>query len=227
MSGVWGWFGGQSSQSRKDTPKNAILGLRSQLEMLQKREKHLQNQMDEQDAIARKNVSTNKNAARAALRRKKQHEHTLDQTVAQISTLEQQIYSIEAANINRETLAAMEKAGQAMKQIHGKLNIDVVDETMEKLREQHALGEEIANAITNAPLGETVDEGELDDELEALEQEQLDDRMLKTGTVPVSDDIHKLPAAANGELPRGKAPVRQEEEDEEEELRKLQAEMAM
>lgn len=69
-------------------------------------------------------------AARAALRRKKQHEHTLDQTVAQISTLEQQIYSIEAANINRETLAAMERAGEAMQQIHGKLNIDKVDETM-------------------------------------------------------------------------------------------------
>jgi len=61
MSGVWGWFGGQSAQKRKDTPKNAILGLRSQLDMLQKRERHLQNQMDEQDAIARKNVSTNKN----------------------------------------------------------------------------------------------------------------------------------------------------------------------
>lgn len=61
MSGVWGWFGGQSSQKRKDAPKNAILGLRQQLEMLQKRERHLQNQMDEQDAIARKNVSTNKN----------------------------------------------------------------------------------------------------------------------------------------------------------------------
>jgi hypothetical protein len=61
MSGVWGWFGGQSAQKRKDAPKNAILGLRSQLEMLQKRERHLQNQMDEQDQIARKNVSTNKN----------------------------------------------------------------------------------------------------------------------------------------------------------------------
>jgi charged multivesicular body protein 4A/B len=69
-------------------------------------------------------------AARAALRRKKQHEHTLDQTTAQIATLEQQIYSIEAANINRETLLAMEKAGEAMQQIHGKLNIDKVDETM-------------------------------------------------------------------------------------------------
>jgi len=225
MSGVWAWFGGQN-QGRKDVPKNAILGLRSQLEMLQKRERHLQSQIDEQDSIARKNVSSNKNAARAALKRKKQHEHTLDQTLAQISTLEQQVYSIEAANINRETLAAMEKAGQAMKQIHGKLNIDRVDATMEELREQHALGEEIANAITTAPLGEVIDESELDEELAELEQEQLDDKMLKTGTVPVSDEIQRLPAAANGEL-KGKAPAQQEEDDEEAELRKLQAEMAM
>jgi phage terminase Nu1 subunit (DNA packaging protein) len=69
-------------------------------------------------------------AARAALKRKKQHEHTLEQTTAQISTLEQQVYSIEAANINRETLAAMERAGEAMQQIHGKLTIDKVDDTM-------------------------------------------------------------------------------------------------
>lgn len=61
MSG-WGlgWFGGGPAK-KKDAPKNAILQLRGQLEMLSKREKHLQTQMDEQDAIARKYVSTNKN----------------------------------------------------------------------------------------------------------------------------------------------------------------------
>lgn len=59
---MWGWFGGSgAAQKRKDAPKNAILGLRSQLDMLQKREKHLQNQIDEQDGLARKHVSTNKN----------------------------------------------------------------------------------------------------------------------------------------------------------------------
>lgn len=60
MSG-WGlgWFGG--GQAKKEAPKKAILQLRGQLEMLNKREKHLQNQMDEQDTIARKYVSSNKN----------------------------------------------------------------------------------------------------------------------------------------------------------------------
>lgn len=69
----------------------------------------------------------------------------------------------------------------------------------EKLREQHALGEEIAQAITSAPIGEAIDEEDLEDELANLAQEELDNKMLKTGTVPVSDEIHRLPAAANGE----------------------------
>ncbi|KEY68925.1 hypothetical protein S7711_04593 [Stachybotrys chartarum IBT 7711] len=232
---MWNWFGGgAAAQKRKDSPKNAILGLRSQLDMLQKREKHLQSQIDEQDAVARKNVSTNKNAAKTALRRKKGHEHSLEQTVAQIGTLEQQINAIESANINRETLAAMEKAGEAMKQIHGKLTPAKVDETMyvipayrmDKLREQNELSEDIVNAITSNSLGDTIDETILEDELDQLQQEQLDEQILKTGNVPVSDAVHKMPTPVNTEPVSSKKQAI-EEDDEEAEFRKLQAEMAM
>lgn len=68
MSG-WGmgWFGGGQAK-KKNAPKEAILKLRTTLEILNKREKHLQNQIDEQDAIARKTVNTNK-AGKAQLRR--------------------------------------------------------------------------------------------------------------------------------------------------------------
>lgn len=93
------------------------------------------------------------------------------------------------------------------------------------MREQNELSEEIVSAITNNPLGNQVDETELEDELEALQEEQLAEEMLKSGTVPVSDQINRLPAAANGEI-RSK-PNAIEEDDEEAELRKLQAEMAM
>lgn len=228
MSGMLSWITGGSAQQRKAAPKDAIVALRAHLDMLQKREQHLQNQMDEQDAVARRNVNTNKNAARAALKRKKQHEHTLEQTTAQIATLEQQIYSIEAANINQETLKAMQQAGKAMKQIHGGLTIDKVDQTMEELRDQHALGEEIAQAITSAPIGEPIDTEELEEELANIEQEALDDKMLKTGSVPIGDRVDRLPAAANGELKSKPQASRQQEElDEEAELAKLQAEMAM
>lgn len=58
---MWGaWFGGSGAQKRKDAPKKAILDLRQQLDMLQKREKHLENQMLEQENIARKNIASNK-----------------------------------------------------------------------------------------------------------------------------------------------------------------------
>jgi charged multivesicular body protein 4 len=182
-------------------------------------------------------------AAKAALRRKKVHERSLEQTTAQIAQVEQQIYSIEAANINQETLNAMKNAGAAMKQIHGGLTIDKVDATMyvlaylilswkiltwpplhrDELREQHALGEEIASAITRADIGEPIDEADLEEELEGMEQEAMDERMLKTGTLPVAGEVDRLPQVGNGKLKAQPA----EEEDEEEELRKLQAEMAM
>ncbi len=81
-----------------------------------------------------------------------------------------------------------------MKEIHGGMTIDQVDKTMDELREQQQLGEEIANAITSAPIGEPVDEGELEDELEGLEQEMLDERMVKTGTVPIGGELERAPA---------------------------------
>ncbi|GAB7350083.1 hypothetical protein MBLNU459_g0750t1 [Dothideomycetes sp. NU459] len=225
MSG-WGmgWFGGGATQ-KKDAPKNAILQLRSTLEMLNKREKHLQNQMDEEDQKARKFVNTNKAAARAALRKKKQLESTLEQTSAQIMNLEGQIASIETANINKETLDALSNASKAMKTIHGGLTIDKVDATMEDLEEQHAISKEIATALTQGSAANAVDDDELEAELQDLQQEELDNKMLKTGSVPVSDQVHRMPNVATGEV-QGKAPI-QEEDDEEEELRRLQAEMAM
>lgn len=156
-------------------------------------------------------------------------------------TVEREISSIETANINKETLDAMKGAQQAMKKIHGDLSIEKVDQTMEDLREQHAIGEEIAEALTQGNSMQGVDEDELEDELAELQQEELDNKMLKTGNVPVSDQISRLPNQPVGESEynmlakcdnrhtnditvKGKA---QEEDDEEEELRKLQAEMAM
>lgn len=180
---------------------------------------------------------------KAALRRKKQFEHALENTNGQIMTLEREIYSIETANINKETLEAMKNASNAMKQIHGGLTIDKVDQTMyvsgcgcdvlrttlsslilclhrEELREQHAIGEEIGEAITQSVGNQGLDETELDEELEALQQEKLDEEMLKAGPTPAD----RLPSAPEG-VKAGKAPA--QAEDEEEELRKLQAEMAM
>lgn len=103
---------------------------------------------------------------------------------------------------------------------------------------EHA--EEISNAITSANLGEPIDEDELASELEAMQQEQLDERMLGAPAAPVTATPGTVkPGMAHSSLVERRlgqanisivavakkaAPV---EDDEEEELRKLQAEMAM
>lgn len=74
--------------------------------------------------------------------------------------------------------------------------------TREDLREQHAIGEEIAEALTQGVIGSGVDEDELDEELAELQQEELDNKMLKTGTVPVHDQVQRLPGVATGECER-------------------------
>jgi len=156
--------------------------------------------------------------------------------------LEGQIASIETANINKETLDALKNASKAMKDIHGGMTIDKVDQTMEELEEQHAISKEIAGALTQSSGANAVDDDELEAEFADMQQEELDNKMLKTGNVPVGDEVHSLPNVAQGErelsadvlletrtdsvLVKGKAP-RIEEDDEEEELKRLQAEMAM
>ena len=44
-----------------------------------------------------------------------------------------------------------------------------------------------------------VDEDDLDEELAELQQEELDNKMLKTGSVPISDEVNRLPIVAHGE----------------------------
>lgn len=109
----------------------------------------------------------------------------------------------------------------------------------DEIRENMDQANEISSAITAANLGDPIDEDELANELEAMQQEQLDERMLGAPAAPVTATPGMvkpgtiLPVlevtkggGANGPLVAAKkvAPV---EDDEEEELRKLQAEMAM
>jgi len=113
--------------------------------------------------------------------------------------LEGQIASIETANINKETLDALKNASKAMKDIHGGMTIDKVDQTMEELEEQHAISKEIAGALTQSSGANAVDDDELEAEFADMQQEELDNKMLKTGNVPVGDEVHRLPNVAQGE----------------------------
>lgn len=143
-------------------------------------------------------------------------------------TLETQVNAIESANMNLETMTAMRKGADALKTIHGSLNIDKVDSTMDSIREQMDLTNEISDAISNpVGMGHDIDEDELKNELEELEQDELNERLVGADSVP----LH-TPAVASSAGPSrvSNGPERRQavvEDDDDAELRALQAELAM
>ncbi|AAS53580.1 AFR209Wp [Eremothecium gossypii ATCC 10895] len=237
---MWSYlFGSGNAKQKKELPKKAILELREHIQLLSKKQAHLQTQMTSQEESARHFLSKgNKNMAKAALKRKKVFESQLLKIDKQVDSLEQQLYSIENANLNLETMKAMKQGASAMKHIHEGLDVERVDETMDEIREQVELGEEISEAISR-PLYtgvNEIDEDELDEELDMLAQEEVARKVMEPGAaVPAAAPATKvsLPSVPSSDMPqqdRGQ-PVTlgmdQEEDEDERALRELQAEMGL
>jgi len=206
------WWG---KGSKKDSTTETIVNLRAHLDTLQKKEAFYEEKRDQQEQLARKLVTTNKLGAKNALRKKKRHEEELEKLQNQMMSFEQQLAALESANMNRETMKYMKQGADAMRNINKGMNIDKLDETMDDIRDQLALGDEISNAISQ-PIQET-DDAELEADLEELEQEALDDQMVHA---------KKAPNTPLPEVPNQKVTEKNAEEDEEEALRQLEAEMA-
>ncbi|KAG1753981.1 Snf7-domain-containing protein [Suillus paluster] len=215
MAGIMSYFGGR--RDTKQAARDAIVGLRQQLQMIEKKEEHLQKKIDEELKKAKANAVSNKAVATQALRRKKASEGEMDRLAGQRLQLELQINTLESANLNAETMAAMKKASDVLASIHGNMTMDKVDSTMSKITEQREIANEIAEALSN-PTGVEADEDELKQELAELEQETLDERLAGAEHVP----LHIPPGARRVEE-RPQAV----EDEEEAQLRELQAALAM
>lgn len=61
--------------------------------------------------------------ATQALRRKKANESEMDRLAGQRLQLELQINTLESANLNAETMAAMKKASDVLASIHGNMYV--------------------------------------------------------------------------------------------------------
>ncbi|GAA5847305.1 hypothetical protein JCM3766R1_003943 [Sporobolomyces carnicolor] len=205
----------------KDSTREAIVNLREHLLMLDKKEEYLGKKIDDELRKAKANATSNPRVAKQALRQKKVYEQELESISGRKMTLTTQVNAIESANMNKETLEAMKKGAEVLKGIHGKLNVDKVDATMDEVRNQLELTNEISQAISDpAGMGIDVDDQELADELAELEQDELNKRLAGAESAPVHS-----PAAA---VPAARTPAQRIEEDEEEaELRELQAQLAM
>ncbi|KAH8106009.1 Snf7-domain-containing protein, partial [Cristinia sonorae] len=215
MAGFMSYFGGR--RDTKQSTRDAIVGLRQQLQMIEKKEEHVQKKIDTELSTAKANAISNKTLATAALKRKKVAEQELDRLQGMKFQLEAQVTTLESASFNAETMAAMRKAAGALKDIHKGLSIEDVDKTVAEIQDRMRDADEVAEAISSTNYtGVEIDSDDLQRELEDLEQQQLDDVLAGADHAPVH-----LPGAPKT------IPTMAQEDEEAEELRKLQAELAM
>ncbi|KAF9534877.1 Snf7-domain-containing protein [Crepidotus variabilis] len=218
MASFMSYFGG-GRKDPKQSAREAIIQLREQLQLIDKKEEHLQKKVDDELKKAKANAVSNKAVATAALKRKNVAQQELDRLGGTRMQLETQVNTLESANLNAEIMRVVKNASTALGQIHGKMTIDKVDSTMAALNEQHEIAREIAEAISAPPLNADLDDDVLKLELQELQEEVLNERLAAADHPP----LHEPPSTSK--LPAARTPAAAED-DEERELRELQAELA-
>lgn len=161
----------------RTSPEDAVKKMREIVEMLEKREQYLKKKIDQETVVARESLKTNRGVAIEALKRKKQYETDMSKISGTITTMQVQIMTIENANINLEAMNAMKMGSEAIREIHGSINISKVDDTMDDIKEQMDLANEVSNAISQpVGFGPDYDDDELQAELDMLAH--LDDAQI-------------------------------------------------
>lgn len=214
MSFLKNLFGGAAPKPAL-TPNQGLEQLEEKADMLRKRIAHIQSQIQEQENIAKQYATTNKNRALAALKKKRQLDDNLKKAEGTLDNIENQKDMLENASSNAAVLKTMADTAKIVKQQHDNLDINKVEDIVDEMREQKEVSEEIANILSQTT-SKPQDEDELLKELESMQQEQIDAKLLQTDkdTAALPDVPTQLPSAPAASASKKK------DEDELDELKK-------
>ena len=148
-----------------------IASLRTLIATVEPQIQQLTKHVSQLDIKAREAV-TNKQLinAKTALRQKKLTETKLQQRTATLTQVEEVYAKIEQAADQVEIVRVMEASSQTLRALNAKTGgVERVQDIMESLAEEMGNTEEISQAINDVGV-DSVDEGEVEDELEAMEK---------------------------------------------------------
>ena len=149
----------------------SIAKLRTLISSLEPQIEQLTHRVSELDRKAREAV-TNKQptTAKSLLRSKKLADQQLQQRSATLASLEEVYAKIEQAADQVEIVRVMEASSKTLQSLNKQTGgVEKVQDVMDGLKEEMTTTEEIGSAINEVGVG-SIDEGEVDDELEALEK---------------------------------------------------------
>mmetsp|Transcript_4317 Transcript_4317/g.9036 ORF Transcript_4317/g.9036 Transcript_4317/m.9036 type:complete len:215 (-) Transcript_4317:159-803(-) len=170
-------------------------------------EAHIGTKITAQTAEAKaKLAKKDKKGALICMKRKKMFENEITKIQGARMTLEQQMMALENAAMNMQTFGAMNEGKQALKAARGGMDADTIGDTMDDIREEMDEADAIATAL-GAPLDDALeDDDELLAELNMMEQDDLEDKLLNPPSVPTStpvgaaEDILDLPDAPTSQV---------------------------
>lgn len=154
------------------TEDETIASLKELIESLSHQTAVLDKKIEELAITAKEAVAKkNRVSALAALKSKKRAEASLQQRFETLNQLEEVAAKIEQASDNVQLVKVMGASSEVLKNLNAEVGgVEGVEEVVDHLREQMGQADEVSSIL--AEQGPAVDEGEIDDELEALEQEE-------------------------------------------------------
>ncbi|KAI0124889.1 Snf7 family [Xylariales sp. AK1849] len=160
-----------NNPSRVTAQDKAILDLKLQRDKLHQYQRRITVLTDKETSIAKQMLASgDKKRALLALRRKKYQESLLQKTDMQLEQLEQLMRNVEFAQIQKDIVYGLQQGTKVLKDIHAEMGgIEKVEllmgETADAIAYQNEVSEMLGGQISNQ------DEGEVEDELAALEAE--------------------------------------------------------
>ena len=147
------------------SPMNVIQNMKLTLEMIEKKEKFLESNIEKFKNEARNILHTNKPKAITLLKKAKMNEKQLLSLYGQKENLELQIFSIEQGVTNKNIISSMIEGKNIIEQLSKNMDIDNIGELMDEITETFQTSKEVTDAISR-PIGELYDEDDLLKELE-------------------------------------------------------------
>ncbi|EKF28420.1 hypothetical protein MOQ_007829 [Trypanosoma cruzi marinkellei] len=192
--------------------------LESAYELLEKREGVLEKKMEmELERAKQYHAKKNTQAALQCMKRKKAFEEQLTNISAQKQNLETLKFTLQNQNMNNELLEVQQRVKNELRERNKKMDADRVEENMEELQEEMEKANAVAEALRQPLDSQLLDEDELMGELMAE---------LQTADVKVAESTPALPAMPN--VPTENLPkltAKEKEDEDEEALRALEAEL--
>lgn len=154
------------------TEDETIASLKELTEYLEHQTAVLEKKIEELTLMAKQAITKkNRVSALAALKSKKLAESSLQKRFATLSQLEEITAKIEQASDNVQLVTVMGASTEVLKSLNAQVGgAEGVEEVVDHLREQMSQADEVSSIL--AEQGPVVDEGEIDDELAAMMQEE-------------------------------------------------------